>query len=305
MGTIQVIKHKSGPTYRINKPGTESTFDEVYKVTWIGSSGQDSFPGDEFVIANASVPRPQNRYNDCGYNFRNWIVDNVEWRANQEVPHSFTVTVRYTSVVPYAQGFRRPWTRITRTTQMRQMQIWTMWSGAIDESSYVWPPTTTIQGQHVDINGVPSLYQVPQQSFTVECYFHRGLETLAGSPINEPPFFCTSYAGSRNDDSFLGFPTGTVLYQGFSASPVNDQTYILAYRFLYDQFGFFEQRPAPAVNNKYFMEPSQSQFIGVPYTICTKVGWYQPYTTKITMSGLFPSNVYSALGTTVPAQNSC
>lgn len=320
MGSIKVIKHKTCPVYRLNKPGTESTLEEVYKVTWVPSTGNDQYPGDQWLLVQAStsgsvrVPKVQSRYNSCDSNFKHWIVDSVEWRPNLEAPYSFTVNVRYYNMVSFDYGTDKvPWTRITRTVSLRQAPMYRDGNYTIAPymANYHWPPTADIGGDHVDINGAPSSYAVAQCQFTIEFYWHRGLQTgssTAGGtvgPLEEPPMWILLSAGTRNTAAFLGFPKEQVLFQGYSASPINNQTYLMQYRFLFDQWGFFEQRPAPAFNGLNNLSTPSTNFIDQPYRHALKVAWYQPYVDLLDFQTIFPTDVYAALPNSLPAQNSC
>ena len=50
--------------------------------------------------------------------------------------------------------------------------------------------------------------------------------------------------GKRNDAIFLGFPIGTLLYQGFQTAP-EDNYYRMSHTFLYDAWYHLEQIPMP------------------------------------------------------------
>jgi hypothetical protein len=323
MGTISVIKHRSGPSYRLNKPGTEHTLDEIYKVTWIPTvtSGTiEIYIGDEELIRQAStmtggVPQVQSRMPGCGVNFRHWIVDSVEWRPNTEAPFSFTANVRYYNMLPYQYGTTpatEPWVRVTRNVQTRQAMIYRKGlTSAPYQASYAWPPTTDIGGTSVDINGTSIVQLIPQVQFTIEWLWHRGYQTAAPTPtgtpaaVVEPPSWIAEDAGKRNTATFFGFDKESVLFQGYSASPLNDQTYLMQYRFLWDQWRFYEQKAAPAFNNLPNLTAPTGSFIGIPYKKAANIGWYQPYTDLVNFTQDFPPEVYNAIATTYPAQNSC
>ena len=100
-----------------------------------------------------------------------------------------------------------------------------------------------IAGDKVDTNGKPKVYDVPQQLVTIESQYDRTLPQ--SSPAAEPPWATyTSYVGNRNSVAYLGFPIGTLLYQGFQTAP-EDNYYRMSHTFLYDAWYHLEQIPMP------------------------------------------------------------
>lgn len=315
MGSIQIIKHRNSQSYRIGKPGEDFTLTEIFHVTWIPASGVDAYPGDGTILASASdtaitgtrVPKVQERYAGCDANLSFLVCESVDWRVNPEAKHSWTVTANWASRMEFVyQALPEPWTRITRVGQLRQMQIWRRDVDIPAFGTYVWPPTTDIGGTRLDIHGQPSIRQVPQMSIVCEFRYDRTW-TLGptGNIEPEPSPLFAAWMGTRNSETFLGYDPGYVLCTGISASPINDQGYLMQYRFLFDWLGHYEQRSAPSTNGANFLAAAASNFIGVPYLQASKIGWYQPFPDEEDLTLMFPPDVYAALLTALPAMNTC
>jgi hypothetical protein len=315
MGSIQIIKHRNSQSYRIGKPGEDFTLTEVFHVTWIPSSSVDAYPGDGSILASASntaitgtrVPKVQERYAGCDANLSFLVCESVDWRVNPEAMYSWTVTAHWATRMEFAyQDLPEPWTRITRVGQLRQMQVWRRGTDIPDFGTYVWPPTADIGGTKVDIHGQPSIRQVPQMSIICEFRYDRTWTLGPDDEIQaEPSPLFANWLGTRNTEEFLGYDPGFVLCTGISASPINDQGYLMQYRFLFDWLGHYEQRSAPATNGANFLAAAATNFIGVPFLQASKIGWYQPFPDEEDLKLMFPPDVYAALLTALPEANTC
>lgn len=313
MGSIQIIKHRNSQSYRIGKPGEDFTLTEVFHVTWIPASSVDAYPGDGTILASASntaitgtrVPKVQERYAGCDANLSFLVCESVDWRVNTEAKHSWTVTANWATRMEFVyQSMPEPWTRITRVGQLRQMQIWRR--DVNIPTTYAWPPTTDIGGTRVDIHGQPSIRQVPQMQIICEFRYDRTwTEGPTGGIQAEPSPLFSGWMGTRNSAAFLGYDPGYVLCTGISASPINDQGYLMQFRFLFDWLGHYEQRSAPSTAGANFLAAAASNFIGVPYLQASKIGWYQPFPDSEDLTKMFPPDVYAALLTALPAVNTC
>lgn len=315
MGSIKIIKHRNSQSYRIGKPGEDFTLTEIFHVTWIPADGTDAYPGDGSILASASntaitgtrVPKVQERYAGCDANLSFLVCESVDWRVNPEARHSWTVTANWASRMEFAyQSLPEPWTRITRVGGLRQMQRWRKGVTIPSIAGYVWPPTTDIGGTRVDIHGQPGIGQIPQMAITVEFRYDRTWTLGPDDEIApEPSPLFAAWMGTRNSEPFLGYDPGFILCTGISASPINDQGYLMQYRFLFDWLGHYEQRSAPSTNGANFLAAAASNFIGVPYLQASKIGWYQPFPETEDLTLMFPPDVYDALLTALPATNTC
>jgi hypothetical protein len=322
MGTVHVVLHRSTGNYRASAPGTANTAEETYKVWWVGD-GTETFPGVPYLMTIATdtsltphVPRVQDRMPGCDNNGRFFVVTSQDWRADATAAYTYTVTVSYQSQLPWFYDTDRPWTRITRSSQLRQLRTYRdPFGGNInwyptDGSETPWPPTQDVGGDRIDVCGQPQVTPIPQCSVTIEYHWHRGWNTLSqGStqtPSLEPPSWLASVSGQRNLTQFLNYKKGEVAFLGFSCSPVDPQTYIVSYRFLWDYLSHHEQTPAPNIGNRPYMEPSTTSFLGVSgYQQCAKVAWTQPYSTLFDFADLFPGDVWDALHEMHPPHNTC
>jgi hypothetical protein len=191
---------------------------------------------------------------------------------------------------------------------MRQMPIWRV-DAAIPAEPYTFPPTASggdIGGTKVDVQGQPANRFVQQMQIICEFYYDRTFTLGPDDAIApEPGPYFSGWLGTRNSASFLGYDAGQILCNGISVSPVNDQIYIMQFKFLFDWMSFFEQRPAPNTGGASFLAAAASTFLGVPYNQASKIAWYQPYPDREDLKLMFPEAVYNAFLTALPAVNTC
>jgi hypothetical protein len=318
MGSLKIIKLRSGPSFRINSPGKDLELTEIYSVTWIPASDADvTPPADGAIFASASastlsvrVPKVQERYigsgaANCDANYQFLVCESVDWKPNQQVAHSWTATATFTSHMEFiysdATAEPKPWTRITRTSNARNAPTFRV--NVQVPGTYMWPPTTDIGGTKVDIQGQPVTRLIPQIQIVTEFKYDR---TWTASPTTgdiqpEPHAEFFGWLGLRNSTKFLEMDPGFVLCNGISFSPVNDQVYIAQFRFLFDWMAFYEQRSAPNTGGANYVAPSSINFIGAPFLQATKVGWFQPYPETGDLTKMFPPAVYAAFLVALPA----
>jgi hypothetical protein len=154
-----------------------------------------------------------------------------------------------------------------------------------------------IGGTKVDTNGKPKVYDVPQQLVTIETQYDRTL--TAASPAAEPLWSVyTSYVGNRNSAVFLGFPIGTLLYQGFQTAP-EDNYYRMSHTFLYDAWYHLDQIPAPNPTGEPVLVAGVT-IGGIPILQVDKVVFLQRYDTVSAFSGILAALDLDALTSPKP-----
>jgi len=157
-----------------------------------------------------------------------------------------------------------------------------------------------IAGTKVDTNGKPKVYDVPQQLVTIETQYDRTLPS--GGPAAEPLWSTyTSYVGNRNSAVFLGFPIGTLLYQGFQTAP-EDNYYRMSHTFLYDAWFHLDQIPCPNPTGEPLLT-SGGVSIGtpaVPILQVKDVVFLQRYDTLSDFTGILAAADLTALTSPKP-----
>jgi hypothetical protein len=293
---------------------------ESFLVSWIPVNAEDlqSLPEDIAIIVAASetgvggltIPKVQARYTGCDANASFLVCESVDWRVMPGALKTWMVTANWSSLMEfqYNATVPEPWTRVTRTSSMRQMPIWRV-DAAIPAEPYTFPPTAAggdIGGTKVDVQGQPANRFVQQMQIICEFYYDRTFTLGPNGAISpEPGPYFSGWLGTRNSEAFLGYDAGQILCNGISVSPVNDQIYIMQFKFLFDWMSFFEQRPAPNTGGASFLAAAASTFLGVPYNQASKIAWYQPYPDREDLKLMFPEAVYDAFLTALPAVNTC
>jgi hypothetical protein len=320
MGALKIVRHASGPHYKIGSPGQPFTMTETYLVSWIPVNAEDvqTLPEDIAIIVEASengvgglkIPKVQQRYTGCDANASFLVCESVDWRVMPGALKTWTVTANWSSIqeFQYNSTVPEPWTRITRTSSMRQMPIWRR-DAAIPAEPYTFPPALAggdIGGTKVDVQGQPANRFVQQMQIICEFHYDRTFTLGPSGAISpEPGPYFSGWLGTRNSVAFLGYDAGQILCNGISVSPVNDQIYIMQFKFLFDWMSFFEQRPAPNTGGAPFLVAAATTFLGVPYNQASKIAWYQPYQDREDLKLMFPEAVYNAFLTALPPVNTC
>jgi hypothetical protein len=293
---------------------------ESWLVSWIPTNEADvqSCPEDIAIIVAASetgaggayIPKVQARYTGCDANASFLVCESVDWRVMPGALKTWMVTANWSSLMEfqYNATVPEPWTRVTRTSSMRQMPIWRV-DAAIPAEPYTFPPAAAggdIGGTKVDIGGQPANRFVQQMQIICEFHYDRTFTLGPDEEIApEPGPYFSGWLGTRNSETFLGYEPGQILCNGISISPVNDQIYIMQFKFLFDWMSFFEQRPAPNAGGASFLAAAATAFLGVPYRQSSLVSWYQPYPDREDLKLMFPAAVYDAFLTALPAVNTC
>lgn len=322
MGALKIVRHASGPQYKVASPGQPFTMTESYLVSWIPATAGDmsTCPEDIAIIVAASetgvnsgalkIPKVQARYSGCDANASFLVCESVDWRCMPGALKTWMVTANWSSLqeFQYNAATPEPWTRITRTSSMRQMPIWRS-DATIPNEPYTFPPASAggdIGGTKVDIGGQPANRFVQQMQIICEFHYDRTFTLGPSGDISpEPGPYFSGWLGTRNSVPFLGYDAGQILCNGISVSPVNDQIYIMQFKFIFDWMSFFEQRPAPNAGGASYLAAAATNFLGVPYRQCSLVSWYQPYPDREDLKLMFPGKVYEAFLTAKPAINTC
>ena len=185
----------------------------------------------------------------------------------------------------------------TRATVIRSTAMYRMGATFPANGTVTFSGAVDIAGDKVDTNGKPKVYDVPQQLVTIESQYDRTLPQ--SSPAAEPPWASyTSYVGNRNSVAFLGFPIGTLLYQGFQTAP-EDNYYRLSHTFLYDAWYHLEQIPCPNPTGEPILTNGIS-IGGLPILQVDKVVFLQRFNTLSAFSGILTAADLTALTSPKP-----
>jgi hypothetical protein len=187
----------------------------------------------------------------------------------------------------------------TRATVVRSTAMYRKDAALPASGTVAFASGADIGGSKVDTNGKPKVYDVPQQLVTIETQYDRTLPQ--GSPAAEPLWSVyTSYVGTRNSAVFLGFPIGTLLYQGFQTAP-EDNYYRMSHTFLYDAWFHLDQIPCPNPTGEPILIAGVS--IGspaVPILQVKDVVYLQRYDTLSAFSGILAAVDLTALTSPKP-----
>jgi hypothetical protein len=295
MGTWSVIEIADSRIYGQSSPGNEHSVDLVYLVTWVPANAGDTYPGDQDIFYSG-VPKVRERLPAAirGTNgfLKSYVCRSVDSSPVREGAYVFRVTCRFGS---FGATGDFGYCQVTRSTSIRQAQMWRMDATFPSNFDASWPVSSDIAGSKVDLRGNPRTYEVPQQNITVEVMWDR----TANSGQGEPPWSSySSYVGQRNSVAFLGSAIGQLLYRGFQAAPLQEW-YKLQHNFLWDAWGHLEQFSIPLPTGMPQCT-SGTSVLGVTILQADKIGWMQKYPTKTDMSSILTARQLSELTNPLP-----
>jgi hypothetical protein len=295
--SFTLVEKANSRSYSIVPTPGESFITLQYLMTWSSASTQ---PTEAQILAAAGTP--PSRISSALYTgdayLKTMVIREVAIEPVRERQNAWIVTHRAStrngSLLSQTDGTYCTCTRATvvRSTAMYRYNPTFPTNGTVTFSG-----AADIAGDKVDTNGKPKVYDVPQQLVTIESQYDRTLPQSA--PAAEPPWSTyTSYVGNRNSAAFLGFPIGTLLYQGFQTAP-EDNYYRMSHTFLYDAWYHLEQIPAPNPTG----EPILTAGItigGLPILQVDKVVFLQRFNTLSAFSGILTAADLTALTSPKP-----
>jgi hypothetical protein len=297
--SFTLVEKANSRSYSLVPTPGESSITLQYLMTWSSASTQ---PTEAQILAAAGTPPSRissTVYTGDSY-LKTMVIREIAIEPVRERQNAWIVTHRAStrngSLLSQTDGTYCTCTRATvvRSTAMYRYNPTFPTNGTVTFASAV-----DIGGDKVDTNGKPKVYDVPQQLVTIESQYDRTLPQSA--PAAEPPWASyTSYVGNRNSAAFLGFPIGTLLYQGFQTAP-EDNYYRLSHTFLYDAWYHLEQIPCPNPTGEPILTNGIS--IGsplVPILQVKDVVFLQRFNTLSAFSGILTAADLTALTSPKP-----
>ena len=295
--SFTLVERANSRSYSLAQAPGESTITLQYLMTWSSASTQ---PTEAQILAAAGTPPSRissTLYTGDAY-LKTMVIREVAIEPVRERQNAWIVTHRAStrngSLLSQTDGTYCTCTRATvvRSTAMYRYNPTFPTNGTVTFSG-----AADIAGDKVDTNGKPKVYDVPQQLVTIESQYDRTLPQSA--PAAEPPWSTyTSYVGNRNSAAFLGFPTGTLLYQGFQTAP-EDNYYRMSHTFLYDAWYHLEQIPAPNPTGEPILTAGVT-IGGLPILQVDKVVFLQRFNTLSAFSGILAAADLTALTSPKP-----
>ena len=295
--SFTLVERANSRSYSLTPTPGESFVTIQYLMTW--SSGS-STPSEAQILSAAGTP--PSRIDSAVYSgnsyLKTMVIREVSIEPVRERQNAWIVTHRAStrngSLLSQQDG---TYCTCTRATVIRSTAMYRMAATFPADGTVAFASGADIAGDKVDTNGKPKVYDVPQQLVTIESQYDRTLPQA--SPAAEPPWSVfTSFVGNRNSAAFLGFPTGTLLYQGFQTAP-EDNYYRLSHTFLYDAWFHLEQIPAPNPTGEPVLVAGVT-IGGIPILQVNKVVFLQRFDTLSAFSGILSAADLTALTSPKP-----
>ena len=296
--SFTLVEKANSRSYSLVAPPGESSMTLQYLMTWSSASTQ---PTEAQIITAAG--KPPTRISSAAYTgnsyLKTMVVREVGIEPVRERQNAWIVTHRASTRDGVALDVGGSYCTCTRATVVRSTAMYRSAPTYPTDGDVTFSAAIDIGGAKVDTNGKPKVYDVPQQLVTIETQYDRTLPQ--GTPAAEPAWATyTSYVGNRNSVAFLGFPIGTLLYQGFQTAP-EDNYYRLSHTFLYDAWYHLEQIPCPNPTGEPILTSGVS--IGSPPVATLQVEdvvFLQRYNTKSAFSGILAALDLAALTSPKP-----
>jgi hypothetical protein len=295
--SFTLVERANSRSYSLVPTPGESSITIQYLMTWSNLSTQ---PSEDAILVAAGTPPSRissTVYSGNAY-LKTMVIREVSIEPVRERQNAWIVTHRASTRngTPTANSVGQYCT-CTRATVVRSTAMYRQGATFPTNGSVAFAAAIDIAGDKVDTNGKPKVYDVPQQLVTIETQYDRTLPQA--SPVAEPLWSTyTSYVGNRNSAIFLGFPIGTLLYQGFQTAP-EDNYYRMSHTFLYDAWYHLEQIPAPNPTGEPVLVAGVT-IGGLPILQVDKVVFLQRYNTLSAFSGILAAADLTALTSPKP-----
>jgi hypothetical protein len=294
---------------QLSAPGDETSWTESLLYTYTDATIKTVWD----VLADSIVPQQGQRYvpNPAGSTDdprRNFICRSIDASPVPQTPRAWHLRVKWSC--RYPQSAERPYFNLTRSTAQRTVPMYrsgSIFSSVPANGTMPFPPTAWIGGTSVDMNGQPLTVKVSQQSIQVDILWDRtrdrstdAMSGAADSP-DPPSEWSSVYVNTRNNATFLGWPTGYVTYLGWTANESPDETLVISHRFLADDWQHLEQRVAPNIGGKPLLAAGPT-LVTLPTQSCANVYWYQPFVSLTNFNNLFSwrTNLLNAINVPKP-----
>ena len=296
---------------QLSAPGDETSWTESLLYTYTDATIKTVWD----VLADSIVPQQGQRYvpnpaTTTDDPRRNFICRSIDASPVPQTPRAWHLRVKWSC--RYPQNAERPYFNLTRSTAQRTVPMYrsgsAIFTGVPANGTMPFPPTAWIGGTSVDMNGQPLAVKVSQQSIQVDILWDRtrdrstdAMSGAADSP-DPPSEWSSVYVNTRNNATFLGWPTGYVTYLGWTANESPDETLVISHRFLADDWQHLEQRVAPNIGGKPLLA-SGPTLVTLPTQSCANVYWYQPFVSLTSFNNLFSwrTNLLNAINVPKPA----
>jgi len=294
--SFTLVEKANSRSYSLAPTPGESFITIQYLMTWSDASTQ---PTEAQILSAAGAPPSRIAsavYTGNAY-LKTMVIREVSIEPVRERQNAWIVTHRASTrdAVQLDQG--GSYCTCTRATVVRSVAMYRKNPTFPTNGTVTFSGAVDIGGTAVDTNGKPKVYDVPQQLVTIETQYDRTLPQ--GSPVAEPLWSVyTSYVGNRNSAVFLGFPIGTLLYQGFQTAP-EDNYYRMSHTFLYDAWYHLDQIPAPNPTGEPVLVAGVT-IGGIPILQVDKVVFLQRYDTLSAFSGILSALDLTALTSPKP-----
>jgi len=124
--------------------------------------------------------------------------------------------------------------------------------------------TSLAASNYVDKNGFPRQFDVPQIVITIQA-----LWDTSNPDYGYPDLTVWSpHTNKRNSSAFLGFATGSVLFEGIEVVPEEHEYVRLTWTFIWDGWFHMEQQPELEYDQKPILNATDN---------AETVKWFQPF----------------------------
>tara|TARA_R110000868_G_scaffold162715_2_gene394165 strand:+ start:1598 stop:2497 length:900 start_codon:yes stop_codon:yes gene_type:complete len=294
--SFTLIEKANSRSYTLTQTPGESSITIQYLMTWSSAS---TTPTEAQILAAANPP--PSRISSAIYTgnsyLKTMVIREVTIEPVRERQNAWTVTHRASTRDGIQLDKSGSYCTCTRATVIRSTAMYRKNASLPSAGTVTFSGAADIGGLKVDTNGKPKVYDVPQQLVTIETQYDRTLPQAL--PAAEPLWSTyTGYVGNRNSAEFLGFPIGTLLYQGFQTAP-EENYYRMSHTFLYDAWMHLDQIPAPNPTGEPLLTAGVS-IGGVPILQVDKVVYLQRYDTLSAFSGILAGVDLTALTSPQP-----
>lgn len=302
MGSWDTYEIPESRSYRIGERWDEHELRQEFVVTWTSSGPSDNYPGEGELLDN--IPHPTTRLAPATYaptaTYSNWMKEfvcrSVEIEPIRERTYAWRVRATYRTaqwIYPNTgtqNGFGTVYVKQTRISSSRQVQLFRLGVTPPTGGTAAYPPTTDIGGTKVDVQGKPMAGHVTQQQISVE-FLQDRVPVGSGTTAVDPNWatLLSTYINKRNSAVFLGWPIGSVLCTGATAT-LDSEVWRVQMQFLFDEWYHLIQVPVSYPTGEPILNTGPT-LIGVPQLSSDKVYWFQQFTATANFDNIFGTKI--------------
>lgn len=269
-------------------PPEGSSVEYVWRC-WKTNSGAaaawDPFSGADDVLSSSALalPRPGEKVSTTVTALANTWADYFRWRQVSWSMVDSSMSVWEATATATSKDVYCGDPNVTRTDSVSTRKV-DLYRDHSPQSADYDGAEDVDAGNHTNDNGTPTDNKTIAQVQVDITFLWNTADPQAPGYPNIAGW--SALINRRNEEAFIGFEAGTVLFAGVSIDPEQDEYVRVTYTFLWDAWAHLTQEPARWLDGRVVLEDSGITS-GGPSQVAKVVYWTQPYPDKVDFNDAF------------------